>query len=230
MSGLRHARYGIETYVDFDATWATFAAGEHEVDVNGINTWKLQDDLVRYARIVKKAKPDLIIEVGTKWGGSALWFSCLGVDVISVDIDHSLTGPAMEIDASRDRPRIQLVTGDSIGGHTLAEVMRLSDGYKRVMVVLDGEHAAPHVLKEIIAYGSLVSVGQHLVVEDGIFDLADPKLSHLGGARIPNEGGPLLAIAQSGLATDPAWRRDTAVEKMSPKTYHVGGWWRRVAV
>jgi cephalosporin hydroxylase len=104
----------------------------------------------------------------------------------------------------------------------------LIDG-RRTMVSLDSEHATPHVLAEIALYGPLVTPGCYLVVEDGIFDLIEPERAHLGGARIPAEGGPLRAIAAT-LAQDSAeWKRDTAIEKMSARSYHPAGFWLKKA-
>ena len=106
----------------------------------------------------------------------------------------------------------------------LSCVVDLIDG-RRTMVSLDSEHATPHVLAEIALYGPLVTPGCYLVVEDGIFDLIEPERAHLGGARIPAEGGPLRAIAAT-LAQDSAvWKRDTAIEGMSARSYHPAGFW-----
>jgi cephalosporin hydroxylase len=126
--------------------------------------------------------------------------------VISIDIDQSLTGPARDIDhdCTSGQPQITWIENDSVNPEMLARVADIAGRYERVMVSLDGEHAAPHVLQEIAAYGPLVSPGQYLVVEDGIFDLVDPAIAHRGGARIPTEGGPLVAIRQGGLLSDPA--------------------------
>jgi cephalosporin hydroxylase len=221
---------GIETHLDVAASWATFDTDEYYLKVQGVHTWKLKDDLNRYALVIERTRPDLIIEVGTKWGGSALWFADFGIDVVTVDIDQSLTGPAHGFDVDREQPHIQFVEGDSVNLDTLARVSSLASGYERVMVSLDGEHAAPHVYHEILAYGPMVSQGCYLVVEDGIFDLVDPSVAHRGGARIPTEGGPLAAIRQAGLHTDPRWVRDVEVERLTLRSYHPAGFWRRAEV
>lgn len=221
-----------ETYLDVVASWRTFDTDEYFLKVQGVHTWKLQDDLTRYEKVIEKAQPDLVIEVGAKWGGSALWFASFGIDVISVDIDQSLTGPARGLDANRGNAgasRITWFEGDSIDPGLVAKIAKRARyrDYHRVMVSLDGEHAAPHVLQEIGLYGPLVSKGQYLVVEDGIFDLVDPAVAHRGGARIPAEGGPLAAIRQAGLVADPRWHRDIEIEKLTNRSYHPCGFLRR---
>lgn len=210
----------IETYLDVPASWATFASGEYQSVVRGLRTWKLSDDLSRYAEIIKATRPEVIIETGTKFGGSAVWFSQSGAEIISVDIDGSFSE-----EARHTYPEIHWIIGDSLDGKVLDCVADLVGG-RRAMVVLDSEHAAPHVAAEINAYSGFVSDGCYLVVEDGIFDLVDPSLSHLGGARIPTEGGPLRAIELT-LAGHPDWTRDTEIERLTPRTYHAAGFWIR---
>ena len=206
---------------DLEASWATFASGEYEVDTDGTRTWKLADDLARYRAIIEATKPEVIVETGSKFGGSARWFKSLGLDVITVDIDDTYSG-----DARRDHPDIHWIIGDTQDPAVLDCVVDLIDG-RRTMVSLDSEHATPHVIAEIGLYGPLVTPGCYLVIEDGIFDLIGPERAHLGGMRIPAEGGPLRAIAQT-LARDPAnWRRDLAIEKMSNRSYHPAGFWAR---
>lgn len=223
---------GLTTFLDVAASWRTFDTDEYYLKVQGVHTWKLQDDLTRYEKVIERARPDLIVEVGTKWGGSALWFAGLGINVITIDIDQSLTKEARDLDGDRRSGvrRITWIENDSVNPEMLARVAEITHGYQRVMVSLDGEHAAPHVLKEIELYGPLVSKGQYLVVEDGIFDLVDPAIAHRGGARIPTEGGPLAAIRQSGVLEDPRWHRDTEIETLTNRSYHPAGFLRRTEV
>ena len=213
---------------DFAASWATFATGEHQDELGGVKMWKLVDDLERYRQAIKAAQPQLVIEVGTRWGGSALWFAHRGVDVLTIDIDQ--TDSAESRRRTADYPewsRVAFHQGDSLAPSTYARACDLAADYDRVMVSLDGEHRAPHVLAEIALYRELVTVDSYLVVEDGIFDLAPPEHAHLGGALIPTQGGPLRAI-DALMPYDGRFKRDTGVEGMSPRTYHPAGWWQRV--
>lgn len=211
---------------DLPASWDTFSNGDYENQVEGLRTWKLLDDMERYFQIIDATRPEVIVETGTKFGGSALWFKSVGqhlgyeIDVITIDIDKTFSEKARQ-----ERPDIHWLIGDSLDGAVLLATMDLIDG-RRTMVSLDSEHATPHVVAEIQAYGPLVTPGCYLVVEDGIFDLVDTKYAHLGGARIPAEGGPLRAIAQT-LARDSNWKRDTAVERMTARSHHPAGFWLR---
>lgn len=218
---------GMPTYLDVEASWATFDTDEYFLFTQGVRTWKLRDDLERYDLAIEASQPEVIIEVGTKWGGSALHWASRGLDVIVVDIDLSLATEAMRLDLdARPTHPIVWIERDSVSPWLVGELIKQIDG-RRCMVSLDGEHAAPHVLQEIDMYAPLVSPGCYLVVEDGIFDLVDPKLAHRGGARIPAEGGPLVAIRQSGLPDAAEWHRDIDIEKWTTKSYHPAGFWLR---
>lgn len=208
-------------HVDAHASLQTFHAGTYEQRLDGLTVWKLAADLDRYAAILAATQPDVVIETGTKWGGSALWFERQGVDVITIDIDDKSSRRARQVCA-----RTTWVVGDSVDPIVVERVAQMVAG-RRAMVSLDAEHAAPHVAAEISAYGPLVTPGCYLVVEDGIFDLADEvEMKRRGGLSIPNVGGPLKAI-QSTLATDPGWLRDEDIERMHLVSHHPAGWWVR---
>lgn len=212
---------------DYDASWATFATGEHQDELGGVKMWKLVDDLNRYRRAIELAQPQLVIEVGTRWGGSALWFASQGIDVLTIDIDQTDAAVSMATHPSPEWNRVIFHEGDSISPSAILRARELAQEYDSVMVSLDGEHRAPHVLAEIALYRELVTLNSYLVVEDGIFDLAPPELAHLGGAHIPDQGGPLRAV-DAIMPFDWRFKRDTEIEGMSNKTYHVAGFWRRV--
>jgi cephalosporin hydroxylase len=95
----------------------------------------------------------------------------------------------------------------------------------RVMVVLDSDHSAAHVRKEIELYGPLVTPGCHLVVEDTIFGYGTSGLrdQHFPGGL---DGSPLDAVAEL-LAGNDEWSRDIAIERANPVSSNPAGWWIR---
>lgn len=210
----------MNVHIDVPASVESTRDGSHEQIYDGVRVWKLREDLDRYRHIIEATRPELIVETGTRWGGSALWFAReFRVDVVTVDLEAADT-PALS-----GWPITQ-ITGNSVARDTVARVASLAAG-RRTMVVLDADHHAPVVAMEISAYGPLVTPGCYLVVEDGIFDLADiPKWQRRGGGQIPELGGPLRAIREV-LAGDPAWVRDEDIERMHPISHHPAGWWRR---
>jgi len=185
-----------------------------------LRMWKSAPDLARYRRIVEATRPEVVVETGTRWGGTAAWFAdTFGVDVITVDIAGA---PA----TVQNWPGVTVASGSSIDPDVVAQVVELVGG-RRCMVSLDSDHHFAHVQAEIRAYAPLVSAGCYLVVEDALGDLAPADEARRFGARIPEEGGALPAI-EAELAGRPGWVRDLDVEGMDPVSHSPFGWWRRV--
>jgi cephalosporin hydroxylase len=77
-----------------------------------------------------------------------------------------VAGANLNVQPNRpEHSRITYITGSSIDPAVIAQV-REAVGSRRAMVVLDSDHLADHVYKELIAYSPLVQVGDYLVVED----------------------------------------------------------------
>jgi cephalosporin hydroxylase len=221
--------WGFPVWTDVPGSLATFDDGRYVTTTDGVTTWKLADDLARYARMIELGEVEVVVETGTKWGGSALWFETQGVDVITVDIDGSNSKKR----ARKVAKRTTWLESDSRDAWVVEHVRELLDARNnpRVLVSLDAEHRFSHVVAEISMWAPLVSPGSYLVVEDGIFDLAPTReLQARGGNRIPDEGGPLRAIAWSAAHLGGlGFGRDAEIEQMSPLTHHVAGFWLRSA-
>jgi cephalosporin hydroxylase len=128
----------------------------------GYRTLKSPLDLWTYQEILVETRPDLIVECGTRFGGSAYYIATL-LDLIGRG--RVLT---IDIEAMKGRPvhpRISYLLGSSTDPAILAQVRAAAAG-KRVMVILDSDHAAAHVAAELAAYHDLVAVGCYLIVED----------------------------------------------------------------
>ena len=72
------------------------------------------------------------------------------------------------------------MNGSSTEKGIVDQVKSLAGHKKRVMVVLDSDHACDHVLKEMEIYGSMVSPGSYMIVED----------SNVNGHPVKPEHGP----------------------------------------
>ncbi len=159
----------------------------HSIDWMGIPTRKMITDIWVYQEIIFETKPDLIIEIGSFYGGSTLFLAQM--------LELSGSGEVVSIDVSHDffmasHPRIKKITADCSDAAVLEEVKRLSVG-KKVMVIHDGDHTAAAVSRDLKLYAPLVTPGMYLIVEDGAVDLLNPKYSKLG--RAYPAGGPLKA-------------------------------------
>ena len=133
----------------------------------GVPLIKTPNDVVVFQQLIVESRPDLIVETGVYLGGSALLFAtvmdALGIDgkVIAIDVDLAGVRPKV-----REHPRIELIEGSSVDPEVVSRVRAAAKG-RRVMVDLDSDHRAHHVLEELRTYSPLVSPGCYLVVEDG---------------------------------------------------------------
>lgn len=133
-------------------------------------------DIMAMQEIIWTVKPDLIIETGIAHGGSlifsasmlALNAACGGsqdAEVLGVDIDirsHNLEA----IKAHPMSKYISMIQGSSIAPDIIAQVKAKAAGKQQVLICLDSNHTHEHVLAELEAYASLVSVGSYCVVFD----------------------------------------------------------------
>lgn len=130
----------------------------------GVPLMKSPLDLWVYQEIIWDLRPTLIVETGTAWGGSALYFARqldrVGEGhVVTIDLDAPAAPPS--------HTRVSYVTGlSSIASKVVDAVHEVAATHPRVMVVLDSDHGQAHVLDELDAYADVVTPGQFLVVED----------------------------------------------------------------
>ena len=132
-------------------------------------------DIVAMQEIIWRVKPDLIIETGIAHGGSLIFWSSmlhlLGGDgrVVGIDIEIR-PGNREELEKHPLFSRITLVEGSSIEPVIVERVRTLAAGRRRVLVVLDSNHAHGHVLRELQLYSPFVRRGSYLVVFDTIVE------------------------------------------------------------
>ena len=128
----------------------------------GVPIQKNPMDMQIYQELFFKLKPDIIIETGTKLGGSALFFAnicdIIGKgEIITIDINKA--------DKLPTHNRIAYLTGSSVD-EDIIDFIKPRIINKKVMVILDSDHRKEHVLKELELYSEFVSVGSYLIVED----------------------------------------------------------------
>ncbi len=164
---------------------------------------KCPTDAWIYQELIYKTFPDLIIETGTGFGGSALFMASI-CDLVG----H---GRIITIDV-QDReplkhPRIKKIIGSSIEESTIRQIE--VEPNERVMVVLDSLHTYSHVLSEMRLFCPMIEhVDLYMVVED----------SYLPGVQ--------KAIS-TFLFEDTRFVVDRECEKFG-LTFHPGGFLRRV--
>lgn len=162
-----------------------------------VRTLKLPLDMWNYQELIFENDIHWILETGTRHGGSALFFADLLAagaregGVISVDVTHK----ALHRLATK-HPRIHLLLGDSAAPATIGLMRELIPDSRShgLLLILDSDHLAPHVLRELNALVPLLRHGDYLVVEDTVVN---------GHPVRPDFGpGPLEAV-EAYLAENP---------------------------
>lgn len=207
------------TIAAFHRLWYAMPFTQGLSTFEGVPLIKCPMDLWSYGEIIWDLKPTLIIETGTAYGGSALFFARqldkLGdprAAVLSIDIEPAVTLP--------QHRRITFVSGFSSTDPKVVEAVRhTATTHPRVMVVLDSDHSCTHVLEELNAYAALVTKGQFLVVEDTNI-CGHPVQTEWKGGPGPKEALDLW------LQTHPEFEADPMAERHL-LTMHPGGWLRR---
>jgi len=120
-------------------------------------------DLWIYQELIDRIRPALIIETGTWSGGSARYLGDLCAlvgtgHVITIDIEHQQPVPEHE--------RVTYLLGPSTSPEIVKQIRERLPANGPVMVMLDSDHSADHVLEELHLYAPMVTVGSYLIVED----------------------------------------------------------------
>jgi len=215
---------------DSEATWATFENGDFHDYLGEVEIQKSGQDLERYMDLIETSQPDVVIETGTRRGGSALWFQQHGLKVITIDADPGAGSEARKQHGD-NIPNIEWLTGwSSTDVRLVGEVMRHLQSGQRVMVSLDSDHHMAHVQSEINLWSAFVTPGCYMVIEDACFDMWPAERARVGGHLIPERGGPLGAIRREMPRLEKlGWRRDESVEGLYSISHSPVGWWRHDA-
>lgn len=138
----------------------------------GMSICKFPFDVFIFQEIIVKVKPDYIIETGTSFGGSALFYASIlellgHGQVITIDIEDKVDKNifADPIIKKLFKKRIVRFTGDSSDKRNFKKISDISSGKKNI-VFLDSWHSKEHVLKELNLYSKLVPLSSYVVVED----------------------------------------------------------------
>jgi cephalosporin hydroxylase len=190
----------------------------------GVRIKKNPMDLWMMQQIISEVKPDFIVETGTDHGGSALYWAAIldlhGLEdarVITIDIDDR-TEAVSGLHLWQDY--VEFIHSSSTDESTVDQIGRRVAG-KKVIVTLDSNHQAHHVLQELRMYGPLVNPGSYLIVEDTNID---------GVPVAPDFGpGPMSGLLEYLSTGGEALYEQDLSREVYVLTFNPGGWLRRKA-
>jgi cephalosporin hydroxylase len=164
--------------------WIDRLAQHHHDSYAGVPMAKFPEDLRVYEHLLWLSAPEVVIEVGAQYGGSALWFRdrlralagyrrIAGGRVITIDID---TGEARERIAAADpdwHEQITLIEGDVNDPRTAAQVEALIEPGTPCLLSEDSAHDRETTLAALRGLARFVHPGGFAVVEDGYVDVQE---------------------------------------------------------
>jgi cephalosporin hydroxylase len=158
-----------------------------KVTYRGVHCLKSVSDMWNYQEIITELNPFLVVEFGTCFGGSALFFADIArCRVLTIDIDHSHVHESV-----RSHPLIELLQTDTTSPATRARISELRAAApvgRKAFFIVDSNHSKTHVLNEMMQLRTLTVPGDYVVVEDGIIN---------GHPVLPDWGeGPFEALAE----------------------------------
>ena len=172
-------------------------------------------DLIIYQELLASARPDWVVETGTRGGGRALFLASICEllghgQVVSIGDEASARRPAHD--------RITYVQESPYEERAFARAREITGGKPNALVVLGSNSGAMRLMHEFAGYAPLVARGSYVVVENTIAN---------GHPVWPGYGpGPAEAVKRI-LAANSDFVQDSSWEKFG-LTFNPGGFLRRV--
>jgi cephalosporin hydroxylase len=154
----------------------------------GVALAKFPEDLRAYEHIMWATAPDAVIEIGTSFGASALWFRdrlrwleaygrSSGGRVISIDLDQAEARDLLAAADPRFEETITLIQGDVTDPALPELVERALPARARPLVVEDSAHVYETTMAALVGFAGFVPRGGFLVVEDGYVDIEERRIA-----------------------------------------------------
>jgi cephalosporin hydroxylase len=193
---------------------------EH-VHWRGVGCLKSVSDMWNYQEIVSALAPGLIVEFGTRFGGSALFFADIGRLVNPDCVVFTVDGTHLELHPTvAAHPHIETWLGSSTEEKTRRRLEELRASHPGpVFAILDSDHREAHVHREMMVMRDFLVSGDYLVVEDGNIN---------GHPVLPGWGrGPWEALERYFDEFPDDYERDLAREERFGFTFAPRGYLKR---
>jgi cephalosporin hydroxylase len=162
--------------------WMARVNQHFEDSYAGVPMLQFPEDLRALEHLLWLASPNVVIEIGTNSGGSALWFrdrlrmrqqygASEPIQVVSIDIDVSTAAAALAAADPRYKETINLVPGDVLDPDLPARVDELLPPDRRCLVVEDSAHTYETTRAALDGFARFVPAGGFFVVQDGCVDI-----------------------------------------------------------
>ena len=150
----------------------------------GVSIQQNPTDAFALQQTIWDLKPDLLIEIGTNTGGSAIFYASIMKEynddalVLTIDpkdpgedwaesVNHGCsTCLDVRCNSIWNSKHVKFIEGMSTDEKVLQQVNKVFEGKKVVMVMQDGSHQYEDVMNDLILYDKFVTSGSYLIVQD----------------------------------------------------------------
>jgi cephalosporin hydroxylase len=169
--------------------WLDRAAQHTHDSYAGVPLSKFPEDLRVYEHLLWADRPNVVIEIGTHYGASALWFrdrlrtlAAYGLiaefRVITIDIEADRARSHLDRADPKWEESISLVSGDVCDQSLPNRVAQLLPPVAHCFVVEDSAHLYDTTMAALTGFSRFVAPGGFLVVEDGCVDIESMRLDN----------------------------------------------------
>ena len=145
--------------------------GHHKVTYKGIKAVRCPFDYLIYQMIIWEVKPDLVIEIGTKIGGGALYIADL-LDNLGKGVVHTIDILDQVHSKVKEHNRIKFFT-DGWANYNIG----VAKEFKKILIIEDASHMYKDTLGVLIKFCNIVSKDSYFIIEDVI-------INELGGIKV----------------------------------------------
>ena len=138
-----------------------------------ISPIQIREEIKNLLLILDKAKPKVILEIGTARGGTLFLFSNIAHEeatLISVDLYQTIEKRILFRYIGKEKQKIFLIQGDSHSIETLRKIEGILRDDKVDFLFIDGDHSYEGVKKDFEMYSPLVRKGGIIAFHDIIPD------------------------------------------------------------
>jgi cephalosporin hydroxylase len=164
----------IDEFEEIDQ-WSLKLRKKQPIYFLGLPMRQIPTDNWLMSELMWEVKPDFIVEAGTLYGGSAVYYAAMlefinpEGKVLTIDINEEQIHAEAKANPLWDK-RVKLFVGSSIAPEIHEQLKAEIGEGKKVFVTLDTLHAPKHVASELELYSQLVSPGSYMILQDTYYN------------------------------------------------------------
>lgn len=164
----------IDEFEEIDQ-WSLKLRKKQPIYFLGLPMRQIPTDNWLMSELMWEVKPDYIVEAGTLYGGSAVYYAGMlefinpNAKVLTVDINEEQIHAEAKANPLWAK-RVKFYMGSSIAPEIHEQLKAEIGEGKKVFVTLDTLHAPKHVAAELDMYSELVSSGSYMILQDTYYE------------------------------------------------------------